>query len=197
MNRRVLTALVGSLAAIGLLAGCSNDTLAQDYLDGGNSNYITGQDILEVPAAQRGDPIVFEGETDEGTTLTRSDFDGDVVVVNFWYAGCAPCRAEAPDLEALAQQYDGNGASFVGVNIYDGPETSLAFARKFGISYPSLLDARTGTIRLAFAGDIPPQAVPTTFILDKQGRIAARILGQLQERSILDTIVRDLVAEDS
>jgi len=197
MNRRVLTALVGSLAAIGLLAGCSNDTLAQDYLDGGNSNYITGQDILEVPAAQRGDPIVFEGETDEGATLMRSDFDGDVVVVNFWYAGCAPCRAEAPDLEALAQQYDGNGASFVGVNIYDGPETSLAFARKFGISYPSLLDARTGTIRLAFAGDIPPQAVPTTFILDKQGRIAARILGQLQERSILDTIVRDLVAEDS
>lgn len=195
MKHRLLTTVIGSLAVLGLVAGCSTDQLAQDYLDGGNSNYISGQDILEVPAAERGEPITFEGETDEGNTLARSDFEGDVVVVNFWYAGCAPCRAEAPDLESIAQQYDGNGASFVGVNIYDGSETSLAFARKFDISYPSLLDAKTGTIRLAFAGEIPPQAVPTTFILDKQGRIAARILGQLQERSILDTIVRDLVAE--
>jgi thiol-disulfide isomerase/thioredoxin len=127
--------------------------------------------------------------------LQRSDFDGQVLVVNFWYAGCAPCRAEAPDLEALSQKYEGAGASFLGVNIYDGADTSLAFARNFGVSYPSLLDAREGTIRLAFAGNIPPKAVPTTFVLDTEGRIAARILGQLQERSILDTIVRDLVAE--
>lgn len=196
MSRRLIVRAAAALAVVGLLAGCSNDPLAQDYLDGGNSNYISGQDILEVPAAERGEPIVFEGETDEGATLSRTGFDGEVLVVNFWYAGCAPCRAEAPDLEALAQKYDGNGAAFVGVNIYDGAETSLAFARKFDISYPSLLDAKTGTIRLAFAGDIPPQAVPTTFVLDREGRIAARILGQLQERSILDTIVGDLVAEE-
>ncbi|MBC7723799.1 MAG: TlpA family protein disulfide reductase [Burkholderiaceae bacterium] len=196
MRRRTLT-VAASLIVMVALSGCSNDALAEDYLNGGNSNYITGQDILEVPAADRGAPIVFEGETDEGNTLARSDYDGSVLVVNFWYAGCAPCRAEAPDLEAIAQKYDGNGASFVGVNIYDGAETSLAFARNFDISYPSLLDAKQGTVRLSFAGAIPPQAVPTTFVLDKEGRVAARILGQVQARSILDTIVRDLVAEGS
>jgi thiol-disulfide isomerase/thioredoxin len=184
-----------ALTAVTLLAGCSSDPLAEDYLNGGNENYITGEDILEVPEADRGEPISFQGESDAGMPLQRSDFDGQVLVVNFWYAGCAPCRAEAPDLEALSQKYEGAGASFLGVNIYDGADTSLAFARNFGVSYPSLLDAREGTIRLAFAGNIPPKAVPTTFVLDTEGRIAARILGQLQERSILDTIVRDLVAE--
>ena len=196
MTRR-LPFIAGVLAVMTLLAGCSADPLAEDYLNGGNENYISGDGILEVKEADRADPISFEGETDAATPLTRADYEGQVLVVNFWYSSCAPCRTEAPDLEALSQKYDGQGASFVGVNIYDGADTSLAFARKFGISYPSLLDAESGTIRLAFAGDIAPNAVPTTFVLDKQGRIAARILGQLQERSILDTIIGDLVEEDS
>lgn len=187
--------VIAAVAVVAVLAGCSNDPLANQYLSGGNSNYIAGDGILEVKPADRGAPIEFSGETDSGVKLTRSGFDGQVLVVNFWYAGCAPCRAEAPDLEALSQKYDGNGASFVGVNIYDGSDTSLAFARNFGISYPSLLDAQAGTVRLAFAGSISPKAVPTTFVLDKQGRIAARILGQLQARSILDTIVGELVKE--
>jgi thiol-disulfide isomerase/thioredoxin len=193
--RRPLVATVAALAVVTALAGCSNDPLAEQYLNGGNSNYIAGNDILEVKAADRAAPIEFTGETDAGVKLSRSDFAGDVLVVNFWYASCAPCRAEAPDLEALSQKYEGAGASFVGVNIYDGSDTSLAFARKFGISYPSLLDSQAGTVRLAFAGSISPKAVPTTFVLDKQGRIAARILGQLQARSILDTIVGELVKE--
>lgn len=195
--RSAIKVIAAAALVVTLLAGCASDPLAEDYLDGGNENYISGNDILEVPEAERGDPISFEGETDSGMPLARSDYEGQVLVVNFWYASCAPCRAEAPDLEALAQKYEGAGASFLGVNIYDGPGTSLAFARKFGVSYPSLLDAKEGKIRLAFAGSIPPKAVPTTFVLDKQGRIAARILGQLQERSILDTIIRDLVAEES
>lgn len=197
MRLRLLrAAAVATVAAAALvLSGCSSDPLAEEYLNGGNTNYISGDGILEVPEADRAAPIAFTGETDKGEQFSSADFAGEVLVVNFWYAGCAPCRAEAPDLDALAQQYDGNGASFVGVNIYDGAETSLAFARKFGVSYPSLLDNKTGEVRLAFAGEIPPQAVPTTFVLDAEGRIAARILGQVQERSILDTLIGDVVAE--
>jgi len=186
---------VVALAVLIAVSGCASDPLAEDYLDGGNENYITGTGIVEVPEAERGDPITFEGETDDGQPLARSDYDGQVLVVNFWYASCAPCRAEAPDLEALSEEYAGAGASFLGVNIYDTADTSQAFARKLGISYPSVLDAEDGDIRLAFAGEISPKAVPTTFVLDSEGRIAARILGQLEARSILDTIVGDVVAE--
>ncbi|GAB3134576.1 TlpA family protein disulfide reductase [Marisediminicola antarctica] len=195
MKLRLLATATVSVAAL-VLSGCASDPLAEEYLNGGNTNYISGDGILEVPEADRAGPISFAGETDAGEPFASTDFAGEVLVVNFWYAGCAPCRAEAPDLDALAQQYEGNGASFVGVNIYDGAETSLAFARKFGVTYPSLLDNKTGEVRLAFAGEIPPQAVPTTFVLDAEGRIAARILGQLQERSILDTIISDVLAED-
>ncbi|WP_165069386.1 TlpA family protein disulfide reductase [Marisediminicola senii] len=184
-----------AIVAVALVSGCSSDPLAEDYLDGGNTNYISGDGIVEVPEAERGDPIDFAGTTDTGETVSRADFDGEVVVVNFWYAACAPCRAEAPDLEAVAQQYDGNGAAFIGVNVYDSAENSLAFARRYDVSYPSLLDASDGSVRLAFAGDIAPNAVPTTFVLDAEGRIAARILGQIAERSILDTLVGDVVAE--
>ncbi|MET3769403.1 thiol-disulfide isomerase/thioredoxin [Marisediminicola sp. UYEF4] len=196
MSRRMLLAAT-VVAVAALLGGCASDPLAEDYLDGGNSNYISGDGILEVPESERAEPISFTGETDTGETLSREDYEGEVLVVNFWYAACAPCRAEAPDLEAVYQKWKGDGASFVGVNIYDGADTSQAFARKFDVGYPSVLDAESGAVRLAFAGDISPNAVPTTFVLDKQGRIAARILGQLQERSILDTLIRDVMAEGS
>lgn len=177
------------------LTGCGNDPLAEDYLDGGNTNYISGSGIEEIPVGERADPVAFTGETDTGTQLSEEDFAGQVLVVNFWYAGCAPCRAEAPDLKTLSEKYDGNGAAFLGVNVYDGPAQSLAFAEKYEINYPSLLDETTGKVRLAFAGELAPNAVPTTIVLDREGRVAARILGRIQERSILDTLIRDLIEE--
>lgn len=178
-----------------LLSGCANDPLAADYLDGGNSNYITGSGITEIPVAKRGEPINFSGTTADGATLSRSDYDGQVVVVNFWFAACPPCRAEAPDLEALSTQYADRGVVFVGVNTTDSAETTAAFARTFGITYPSLLDNTDNEVRLAFAGLISPKAVPTTFVLDSRGRVAARIIGQLQAKSILDTIIGDVLKE--
>jgi thiol-disulfide isomerase/thioredoxin len=193
MRRALRIAAV--VAAAALLSGCTSDPLAEDYLDGGNENYISGSGIVEIPEAERGDPVEFTGESDGGVEISRADYAGSVLVVNFWYASCAPCRAEAPDLEALSQKYGGQGAAFLGVNVYDGADTSLAFARNFGVTYPSVLDNELGDVRLAFAGQISPSAVPTTFVLDADGRIAARILGQLEERSILDTIVGDVVGE--
>ncbi len=187
-----------ALAAVALLlAGCTTDPLAEDYLDGGNENYITGTGLVEVPEASRADPIEFEGLTESGQTVSRADYAGQVLVVNFWYADCPPCRAEAPDFVALSEQYAGAGASFLGVNIYDSAERALSFSREFDVEYPSLLDSQSGEVRLAFAGEVPPKAVPTTFVLDQDGRIAARILGQLQDRSILDTIVGDVIEEGS
>lgn len=184
-----------ALTAMLALSGCAADPLAADYLDGGNSNYITGSGITEVPATKREAPVDFSGTTADGATLSRSDFAGKVVVVNFWFAACPPCRAEAPELEALSTEYAGKGVAFVGVNTTDSAATATAFARSFGITYPSLLDNTDNKVRLAFAGLISPKAVPTTFVLDAKGRVAARIIGELQAKSILDTIIRDVVKE--
>jgi thiol-disulfide isomerase/thioredoxin len=120
---------------------------------------------------------------------------GEVAVVNVWYAGCGPCRIEAKDLEAVWQKHKDDGVAFVGVNIYDQADTARAFAEKYGITYPSLMDADTGQAKLAFAKVTPIQAPPTTLVLDKQGRVAARIIGPIDGTSILSTLIQDALKE--
>ena len=189
-----------ALAAVStlVLAGCTVDQLALDYGSGGNKNYVAGDgSVLEIAPGDRTDTIVFEGVTDAGLTVSSADYAGDVLVVNFWAGYCAPCRVEAPELEKLSQKWAGDGAAFLGVNTYDEPETSLAFARTYGVTYPSIIDAKSGAVQLAFAGTVAPSALPTTIVLDREGRVAARILGQLPAASILDAIIKTLVAEDA
>ena len=139
--------------------------------------------------------MVFSGPLDIGGTFSSADYAGQVVVVNFWYAGCPPCRLEAPDLEALHQEFLDEGVVFVGVNILDQAPTALAFAEEFGVTYPSVMDTNEGSVRLAFAGQVAPNAVPTTVVLDNQGRIAARISGLLTEPEVLAQLVRDVSSE--
>lgn len=197
MTNRIRNAAAVVVAAALLLTGCSsNDTLAEQYGDGTEANYISGDGVVqEVAAADRGEPVTFGGETETGETWSSDDHLGEVVVVNFWYADCPPCRAEAADLQAINDEFSSQGATFVGVNVRNQAPTALAFAEEFGITYPSILDAATSEVQLAFAGDIAPNAVPTTLVLDKEGRIAARITGQVTEPSILRTLVADALAE--
>lgn len=178
------------------LSGCTNDPLAEKYGGEGTSYESEDGAFSEFAPAERGEPVVFEGTTDTGMVVSNEDYAGEVLVVNFWYAECAPCRAEAPDLRDLSLKYQGNGASFLGINTVNEPENALAFARTFDISDPSIMDADTGTARLAFVGHAPPSTVPTTLVLDKQGRVAARFLGQVMAPSNLDTVIRELIAEE-
>jgi thiol-disulfide isomerase/thioredoxin len=186
-----------ALAAALILTGCTADQLALDYGDGGNKNYVAGDgSVLEIAPENRGEPISFDGVDEAGVEVSSDDYLGRALVVNFWAGYCAPCRVEAPILEKLSQKWDGRGASFLGVNTYDEPETAQAFARTYGVTYPSLIDADTGAVQLAFAGNVPPSALPTTIVLDAEGRVAARILGQVEAASILDSIVKTVVAEE-
>lgn len=185
-------------ASVIALAGCASDPLAEQYREGSGKGFISGDGtVSEFPAAERGEPIEFGGTTIDGEAFDSADIAGEVAVVNFWYAGCAPCRAEAPMLQEVFEEYEGEGATFVGVNVRDQAATAASFERDYGITYPSILDVDDGDAQFAFAGDVPPAAVPTTIVLDKQGRVAARILGQLTDASILDTIVGDLVDEQA
>lgn len=195
MRKPLASALV-LVVALGLAACTSaNDGLIDSYEQGGDTGFISGDgSVQEIAVAERGAAVEFSGTAVDGSTLTSADYAGDVLVLNFWYAGCGPCRAEAPTLEATAQK---TGASFLGVNIYDGPEQATAFEQTYGISYPSLLAKEDATLKLAFASWTPLQAVPITLVLDAEGRVAARFIGQVESESILTTIVDDVRAEQS
>ena len=192
---RFLAAVVLSVLAVSL-SGCANDPLEEQYRSGSDQNYIAANgSITEIAPGDRGSAVRFAGKLEDGTPVSSAEYTGQVLVLNFWYAGCAPCRAEAPDLEKSNQKFTTQGVKFLGVNVRDQAATALAFSRTYGISYPSVLDADDGTLQLAFSGTIAPNAVPTTLVVDKQGRVSARILGRIPDVSILDALITTAVAE--
>ena len=195
---RVFAAAVVLLAVV-VLAGCaSSDSLAQQYRDGNEKGYIAGEfQVVEIPEPDRGEPVAFEGVTETGESVASDDYRGGVLVVNFWYAACGPCIVEAPLLEEVWQEYQDQGVSFLGVNTYDQPATALSFARDNNVTYPSVIDVNDGKVKLAFAQVTPIQATPTTLVLDRNGRVAARVIGQLASASILSTLVADTLAEEN
>jgi thiol-disulfide isomerase/thioredoxin len=182
-----------TIALILLLTGCAETPSSLVATDKGSTTF--DNTITEIKPADRGKPITFGGPQVDGSTADSTAWLGSPVVVNFWYAGCPPCRAEAPDLAALDAQFRPEGVVFVGVNVRDEADTAAAFAKTFGIEYESILDVRTGAVQLAFAGQIAPNAVPTTLVLDRQGRVAARIIGRIPARSILQTLIQDTLDE--
>ncbi|WP_426185027.1 TlpA family protein disulfide reductase [Microbacterium sp. TWP3-1-2b2] len=194
---RVVGAALAALFAVALTA-CAPDPVAEQYLSGDDKGYISADGaVVEIAPEDRGEPIVFGGVTEDGEEFRSADIAGDVTVVNFWYAGCAPCRVEAKDLESVWQANEDEDVSFVGVNIYDQADTAKAFAETYGVTYPSLIDVDSGEAKLAFASDAPLQGTPSTLVLDKQGRVAARIVGPLDGPSILSTLVKDALAESA
>ncbi len=187
--RALALALAGSLA----LSGCASEPTAQAVDQG----YIGSGSITwaEIAASDRTEPVVFAGETETGEAFSSTDALGDVVVVNFWYAECPPCRAEAASLEETWQQFEGEGVQFVGINTYDQAENVLAFNDKFGVTYPSILDAASGNVKHAFSTVAPLQALPVTLVLDQQGRVAARYIGAIDGPSILSALIKTVLAE--
>jgi thiol-disulfide isomerase/thioredoxin len=187
-------AVLGVSVSLGLAGCAADDPLAQQAAAGDNKNYIAGDgSVTEYAASDRGEPVELSGKLFDGTQVASSEWAGKVTVLNFWYAACAPCRKEAPDLVALAGEFGPQGAQFYGVNIRDERKTAEAFERNFEIPYPSFND-KDGGVLLAMTSYVPPQAVPTTLVLDKEGRVSARILG-LAEKSTLKALVRDALGE--
>jgi thiol-disulfide isomerase/thioredoxin len=183
--------VVAVVAAVLLLAGCtSRDGIAGE--DGGG--YVSGDGtVLIVPAADRSEVPAWGGDTVDGASIDSARLDG-VVVLNFWYAGCPPCRVEAPDLEEVYQEY-GDRVTFLGVNVRDSAATASSFEREFGVTYDSILDVSTRDVLSAFAGQVPPSAVPTTLVLDAEGRVAARISGMLPSATTLGDLIDDVLDE--
>lgn len=187
------------LAIVPTLAACSadGDSLAQQWEEASDKGYISGDgSSISTPPGERTGPVLFEGVTELGKAYGSDETLGSVTVVNFWYAGCAPCRAEAPDLAAAFEEFAPEGVKFVGVNIRDQSAQALQFAKQFGIEYPSIMDNEGDrAVQRAFAGQVPLNAVPTTLVLDTEGRVAHRVVGQLAGESQLRTLLNETLAE--
>lgn len=195
-RRRVIAAALAAALSVGL-AACAADPLADQYRAGDNKGYIAANGFAteEIPAAERGEPVEFSGVTESGDEVSDADYDGQVLVVNFWYATCGPCIIEAPRLEEAYESFEGQDVSFLGVNTYDQAATVASFARENGVSYPSVLAVNDSAVKLAFTEHAPLSATPVTLVLDQQSRVAARIIGELPRASILESIVRTVLAE--
>lgn|SRR5690625_590454 len=161
-----------------------------------NSGYVSGDGTVTVWAeSERNDPVELAGQTFDEEELDLADWQGSVVVLNFWYAACPPCRAEAPDLKEVAEETAESGVEFLGVNSTDDPGTAAAFERTFEVPYPSLHDSRSQGVA-AMQGKVALQAVPTTVVLDTDGRVAARVIGRV-DAVTLRTLIKDVQAEST
>jgi len=171
-----------------LLAACSGS--ADDA--GSNKNFVSGEGfVTEVFSKDRQPAPAVTGSVLEGGSFDLSKERGKVVVLNFWASWCAPCRAEAPALQVVATELAKRGVVFVGVNTRDDPAAALAFLANIGSVYPNVDDS-DGHVALAFHGTLPPDAIPSTIVIDRQGRIAARIVGpttQLRLQVLLAPLV--------
>ena len=191
VRRAVATAVTAVVGVLGV-AACSGQVAANtpagngvNFVSGnGNSTYYLAGSRPEAPGVS--------GSTLSGARFSLSSYRGKVVVLNFWGSWCAPCRSEAPTLAVLSEQYQLKGVQFVGVDIRDSPASAEAFVQNFDISYPSLNDP-ADEIALAFRGTVPPEAIPSTLVIDRNGHIAGRIIGQATDAS-LGTILAKVTA---
>lgn len=192
MKRWIVTGGAAVLA-LGLLAGCAQESGAGNVIDPG---FVSGDGSTQQwKPGERKDVVVVEGEDFAGNAVSTADWAGDVVVLNTWYAGCAPCRAEVPGLVALANERKDDGVRLLGINTQDDAGAAQAFERTFEVPYPSVSDS-SGQVVAKLSGVVPLQAVPTTVVLDRDHRPAARIIGEA-DPSTLDAIIDEVLAESA
>lgn len=176
-------------------SGCATDPLAKQFREGDNKNYIAGDGtVTEFALGSRPIAADWSGVSESGDNLSSDQLAGVITVINFWYAGCAPCRVEMPELIELQDQFLGDEVQFIGVNVRDTSETALAFARQVKLNFPSVMDAKTGSVVLAFTGVVTPQAVPTTLVIDSEGNVSARVLGRI-DKGILEELIKTVISE--
>ena len=188
MRRALLT-----LAAALLLAGCTTGADQVDVNNGGEFRFVEATPSGEViPPGERASAPDFAGtllETEDAFESSR--LDGQVGVLNFWGSWCAPCRVETPEFSEVWGDYSAAGVQFLGINVKETDQQfAQAFIDRFGIGFPSLYDPR-GEVALAFR-DYPANAVPSTIVLDPEGRVAAVYTGEVSQENLRRVIDRVL-----
>lgn len=146
--------------------------------------------IVVVDPADRIPAPTLTGTTLEGAPFSLANERGEIVVLNVWASWCAPCRAEAPELQEVWNDVQADGVQFVGLNTRDSTLAAQRFVQTMGLTFPSVQDS-DGRLQLLFADSLPPQAIPSTLVIDRDGRVAARMLGKVSSatlRGVIDEV---------
>jgi len=171
------------------LSACSADPAT-------DAGFVSGDGSVTIlDPTERTPAPVISGVDLDGNSLSTADFPGDIIVLNVWASWCAPCRAEAPALEEVATEFAGQGVQLIGLNTRDSAASARNFVSKYGVSFPSIVDT-DGRLQLRFNDTLPPQAIPSTIVLDQQGNVAARALGAVDASTlsgIIETIAQESV----
>jgi len=190
MNRPFVLLVAAGL----LLSGCGLLSPAEETvipLQAGQLTTDPGIGMTVISPEDRGAPLEISGTDLDGNQLALADSRPDITVVNAWATWCAPCRSEMPEFAEVAREFEGQGVSFIGLNVQD----EIGAAREFTTDTPyrSIID-EDGS-KLAQIPDVPPRALPVTVILDQQGRIAVRIVGPIVLGTLSETISTVLANE--
>ncbi|MDK8693343.1 TlpA disulfide reductase family protein [Corynebacterium sp. MSK158] len=193
-RRRAVGAVLAAAAIVLPLAGCSQDAdNAQNAVaTGGNFEFITpgGEKVINYEESERKPLRTFSGEDvrDTDKTISLEDYEGEIVVLNSWGQWCAPCRAEADDLQEVHSELQKRKIGTVlGINVRDyNPQVSNDFLEDNGLKYPSIYDPPFKTA--AALGGVPTSVVPTTIVLDKQHRPATVFLRSITAQDVMDVV---------
>lgn len=187
---RASTALAVLPLLAAALAGCSSSASSA----GSGVSFVAGNGtITYVAADDRRRPVALSGTTLDGERLDIAAYRGNPVVLNVWGSWCSPCRAEAPALQEAHERLRADHVAFVGIDTRDDdPAQALAFQRRFGITYPSIVDSG-GAALLSLRGAASPKSVPTTLVLDEHGRVAVRVNGPVDTTTLVG-LVQDVQA---
>lgn len=169
-----------------LVSGCGSSASSPVTIE---SASVVAEDFVGVTIIapdEREQSIVIAGQTADGTELSTAQSGGDIVVVNAWASWCPPCIEELPYLASAAQEYADQGVTFIGLNAMDDP---IAAASLLGSTPYRSIDDRDGRILATIPG-VPPRSLPSTVILDRQGRIAVRIIGPVRPGQLEDVLDR-------
>ena len=180
----VLAATVLALTACGGAEATDSGVGSGSGFVGGDGSIVLIDPSDRVPAPE------LTGKTLNGDTYSLADDLGDVVVMNVWASWCAPCRAEAPELEEVWTDVQRDGVQFIGLNTRDSELAAQRFVETMGLTFPSVQDT-DGRLQLLFADSLPPQAIPSTLVIDREGRVAARMLGKVSAatlRGVIDEV---------
>ncbi|WP_225835281.1 TlpA disulfide reductase family protein [Streptomyces sp. NK08204] len=195
MSTRSRAVLLGAMAAAAALtlSACGKGGTSGG---GGDTNFVTGHGGIDTaPLGKRAAAPELSGKTIDGKNVDVADYKGKVVVVNVWGSWCGPCREEAPYFSKVSRAYADKGVQFVGINTRDTSTTpAVAFEKEHKITYPSLYDP-TGRLMLRFKkGTLNPQLIPSTLVIDRDGKLAARALEPLDDTGLLK-MLKPVLAE--
>ena len=175
-----MVALV-SVLSLGLVAGCSSSNLNGEA-SGGSISPVEAPDFI-LPSL-------------DGQVVTLSDFEGKLVLLNFWASWCSPCRYEMPFLEEVSENLKEKGLVLLAVNIGEGPDTVEEFMREFGYSFQVLLDLNGAVASEYNKYNVYGRGIPMSFFIDREGIIRDIKVGAFQSQEELEERLERIIAPD-